>query len=46
LDVAERLATRRTAVKHNVRAPADIEEGVDDLMGDGINIAALVGRDR
>jgi hypothetical protein len=46
LDVAERLETQNAAVERNVRVPADVEESADDLMGDGINIAALAGRDR
>jgi hypothetical protein len=46
LDVAERLETQNATVERNVRVPADVEESADDLMGDGINIAALAGRNR
>ena len=46
VDVAERLETQNATVERNIRVPADVEERDDDLMGDGINIAALAGRDR
>ena len=46
VDAGERVETQNTTVERNVRVPADVEESADDLMGDGINIAALAGRDR
>jgi hypothetical protein len=46
LDVAERLETQSATVERNVRVPANVEESADDLMGDGVNIAALAGKGR
>ena len=46
VDVAERLQTQNATVERNVRVPANVEESADDLMGDGVNIAALAGKDR
>jgi class 3 adenylate cyclase len=43
VDVAERLETRNATVEPNVHVPADVGESTDDLMGDGINIAARLG---
>jgi hypothetical protein len=44
LDVAERLETQSATVERNVRVPANVEESADDLMDDGVNIAALAGK--
>jgi hypothetical protein len=46
VDVAERVETQNATAERNVRVSADVEESADDLMGDGINIAALAGRNR
>jgi len=43
VDVAERLETQNVTVERKVRVPADVEESADDLVRDGINVAARLG---
>ena len=41
-----RVETQNATVERNVRVPGDVEESANDRTGDGINIAALAGRNR